>query len=153
VTEDLICPFHVGDLFLGVGVHHVQEVLRHQGMTAVPWAPPSISGLVNLRGQIVTVIDLRTRFQLPPRPEATPSMGVIVRVRDQVLSLMVDRVDDVVCEHKELLERPPHNLNGLAREVIKGIYKMRERLLLVLDLETITAIPGARTARVHQHDG
>jgi purine-binding chemotaxis protein CheW len=145
VTEelDLICTFHVGELFLGVDVRHVQEVLRYQEISPVPWAPAIVSGLINLRGQIVTAIDLRRRFELGPRPESIIAMGIIVRAHEQAFSLLVDAVGDLVAARPELLERTPESLGGAAREVLRGVYKTDERLLLLLDLEKTIAAPAA----------
>jgi purine-binding chemotaxis protein CheW len=127
--------FFVGDLFFGVDVLNVQEVLRFQPMTPVPQAPEVIEGLINLRGQIVTAIDMRRRLQLPPRAEDKAPMNIVVRTSDGAVSLLVDEIGDVLDMDVATYERPPKNLDSAARELIRGVYKLKDRLLLVLDGE------------------
>jgi purine-binding chemotaxis protein CheW len=127
--------FFVADLFFGVDVLRVQEVLRYQPMTRVPQAPEVIEGLINLRGQIVTAIDLRRKLKLPPRAAEQVPMNVVVRTQDGPVSLLVDEIGDVLDVETATYERPPDNLDAAARELITGVYKLKGRLLLVLDAE------------------
>ncbi|MCK6448008.1 MAG: chemotaxis protein CheW [Planctomycetes bacterium] len=138
------CTFHLGDLYFGVEVQKVQEVLRFQEMTAVPLAHDVVAGLINLRGQIVTAIDLRRRLALPPRtPDARP-MNVVLHTDDGAISLLVDEIGDVVEVEDGLFEPPPETLRGIARELVGGVYKLEERLLLILDTEkTVDLAPAA----------
>jgi purine-binding chemotaxis protein CheW len=127
--------FFVDGLFFGVDVLCVQEVLCYQQMTRVPQAPAVIEGLINLRGQIVTAIDMRRRLGLPERGEDECPMNMVVRTEDGAVSLLVDEIGDVLDVEAAAFERPPENLKGRAREMIQGVYKMKDRLLLVLDTE------------------
>jgi purine-binding chemotaxis protein CheW len=127
--------FYVSDLFFGVDVLNVQEVLRFQQMTPVPQAPEVIEGLINLRGQIVTAIDMRRRLGLPPRADGKSPMNIVVRTSDGPVSLLVDEIGDVLDMEAAAYERPPENLSAAARELIRGIYKLKGQLLLVLDAE------------------
>ena len=127
--------FFVADLFFGVDVLNVQEVLRFQQMTPVPQAPRVIEGLINLRGQIVTAIDMRRRLGLPPRAEDKSPMNMVVRTSDGAVSLLVDEIGDVLHMDAGTYERPPENLDAAAKEIIRGVYKLEGRLLLVLDAE------------------
>lgn len=128
--------FFVADLFFGVDVLHVQEVLRAQPMTSVPQAPDVIEGLINLRGQIVTAIDMRRRLLLPARAVDNPgSMNIVVRTADGAVSLLVDEIGDVLGMDASEYERPPDNLAPAAKDLIRGVYKLKDRLLLVLDEE------------------
>ncbi len=127
--------FFVDGLFFGIEVLQVQEVLRHQEMTRVPLAPEVIEGLINLRGQIVTAIDMRRRLKLRPRPEGLLPMSMVVRAADGAVSLLVDEIGDVLEVDAESFERPPDNLDAASRELIRGVYKLKDRLLLVLDTE------------------
>jgi len=129
------CTFFVNGLFFGVEVLKVQEVIRYQGMTCVPLAPTMIQGLINLRGQIVTAIDLRRRLELAPREADQLPMNVVVRSDDGAVSLLVDEIGDVVEIRDDIYERPPETLKGVARELVQGVYKLKERLLLILDTE------------------
>lgn len=135
------CTFHVDTLYFGIEVKRVQEVIRFQRMTRVPLAPSSISGLINLRGQIVTAIDLRRRLGLPPRGLAEQPMNVVVRDGESGVSLLVDRIGDVVEVGDELFEPPPSTIPKALRGLIRGAYKLSNRLLLVLDAESVLA-PG-----------
>ncbi|MCW5892478.1 MAG: chemotaxis protein CheW [bacterium] len=133
--EQQFATFFVDGLFFGVEVLKVQEVIRYQQMTHVPLAPAEIQGLINLRGQIVTALDLRRRLTLAPRPADALPMNVVVRTDDGAVSLLVDEIGDVVEVSEEQFERPPETIDGVARDVIRGVYKLRERLLLILDTE------------------
>lgn len=130
------CTFHLGDLFLGVEVTGVQEVIRHQATTPVPLASPVIGGLMNLRGEIVTTIDLRRRLGLGPRDDHDP-MNVVIRSDDSVVSLLVDEIGDVIEVVDEDFEPAPSTLPAATRDVIVGVYKLEGRLLLVLDCDRV----------------
>lgn len=131
------CTFHVGELFAGIEVQRVQEVLRQQPMTPIPLAPPTIAGLINLRGQIVTAIDLRARLGFPPAPQGLRPTNVVVSDGDAAVSLLVDRIGDVLEVSEELCEPPPDTVSSRFRHVIRGAYKLPGRLLLVLDHDRI----------------
>ena len=139
--------FFVADLFFGVDVLRVQEVLRFQQMTRVPQAPEVIEGLINLRGQIVTAIDMRRRLRLPPRPDSQTPMNMVVRTEDGAVSLLVDEIGDVLDVDSSTYEPPPENLDPEARELIRGVYKLKDRLLLVLDTERTVDLAVGRAAQ------
>lgn len=138
------CTFFVEDLFFGVQVEKVQEILRYQVMTRVPLAPPVVRGLINLRGQIVTAIDLRSRLEMNERPADQLPMNVIVLTDDGPASLLVDQIGDVWQVDEELFERPPDTLQGIARDLIQGAYKLRDRLLLILDINQVVSLESGR---------
>jgi len=127
--------FSVGDMFFGVDVLQVQEVLKLQPMTPVPQAPDVIEGLINLRGQIVTAIDMRRRLTLPPRPVELSPMNIVVSTSDGAVSLLVDEIGDVIEVDAADFEMRPANLAPIARDIIRGVYKLKNNLLLVLDAE------------------
>ena len=131
------CTFQLDNLFFGVEVQKFQEVIRYQEMTRVPLASPVVRGLINLRGQIVTAIDLRCRLELKPLPEGRLPMNVVVRTDDGPISLLVDEIGDVLEVNASTFERPPETLKGEARELIRGAYKLKDRLLLTLDTERV----------------
>lgn len=135
--EKQCCTFFLDGLFFGVGVQKVQEVIRFQEMTRVPQAPPVVGGLINLRGQIVTALDLRRRLELREREAGQRPMNVVVRTDDGVVSLLVDEIGDVVEVDQESFEPPPETLRGVARELVLGVYKLKDRLLLLLDTERV----------------
>lgn len=129
------CTFTLDGLLFGVDVSRVQEVIRFHEMTDVPLAHPVVSGLINLRGQIITALDLRRRLELSDRPADQRPMNIVVRIADGVVSLLVDEIGEVVEVDDSSFERPPETLRGVARWLIPGAHKLEDRLLLVLDTE------------------
>ncbi|HUI57894.1 MAG TPA: chemotaxis protein CheW [Bryobacteraceae bacterium] len=125
--------FIVGELFFGIDVLRVQEVLRYQEMTRVPLSPVVAEGLINLRGQIVTALDMRRRLALPPRPPERLPMNLVVRADEGPVSLLVDEIGDVLQLDQSAFEAAPDNVSTSARDLIRGVYKLKDRLLLVLD--------------------
>lgn len=140
--------FVVDGLLFGVEVEKVQEVIRYQVMTRVPLAPPVVKGLINLRGQIATAVDLRCRLGLPQRATADLPMNVVIRHDDGAVSLLVDEIGDVLEVEEEAFELPPGTLVAEAREVIRGVYKLKDSLLVALDTDKILNLvaSGARVA-------
>jgi purine-binding chemotaxis protein CheW len=129
------CTFYLDGHYFGLDVLKVQEIIRYQEMTRVPLAPPVVRGLINLRGQIVTALDLRRRLGLSDRPADQEPLNVVVQTNDGAVSLLVDEIGDVLEVSEKLFERPPETLSGTARELIRGAYKLPDRLLLILDTE------------------
>jgi purine-binding chemotaxis protein CheW len=132
---NLYSTFTVEDRYLGVPVERVQEVLLAQSVTPVPLAHPHIGGLLNLRGQIVTALDLRARLDLPARDPDASSATVILSTDDGPLALLVDALGDVVVVEEDRFEPPPETLRADSRRLIKGAYKLDDALLLDLDLD------------------
>ena len=141
-TAQQFCTFYLEGLFFGVEVEKVQEVIRYQAMTRVPRAPEVIGGLINLRGQIVTALDLRHRLEMPPRSEERKPMNVVVRTEDGAVSLLVDEIGDVVEVSPSTFEAPPETLTGAARRMTSGVYKLDGRLLHALDLAHVLQMDG-----------
>lgn len=137
--------FFVDELFFGIEVLKVQEVLRYQEMTSVPRAPGVIEGLINLRGEIVTAIDMRRRLGLRTRPDGKWPMNVVVHADDGAVSLLVDEIADVLQVNEKDYEPPPETLQGMARDLIRGAYKLDKRLLLILDTEKTIRVGGSDT--------
>jgi len=135
-----LCTFYLDDLYFGVDVQKIQEVIRYQVMTRVPLAPPVVRGLINLRGQIVTAIDMRRRLGMPALPEGKLPMNVVIRTDDGPVSLLVDEIGDVLEVREETYERPPETLHGAARELVLGAYKLSGQLLLTLDSDRAVSV-------------
>jgi len=129
------CTFYLQDQFFGVPVQQVQEVIRYQEMTHVPLMPEVIRGLINLRGQIVMAIDLRRRFGMENRAESQKPMNVVVRSDDGPVSFLVDEIGDVIEVEEDCAEQPPETLHADIRELLHGVYKLKDHLLLALDTE------------------
>src|ERR1700722_11613926 len=140
------CTFFVDGHYFGLGGLKGQEITRYQEMTCVPLAPPVVRGLINLRGQIVTAIDVRRRLQMDDRPEGQQPVNVVVHTDDGAVSLLVDEIGDVLQVPESAFERPPETLKGTARELIRGAYKLPDRLLLVLDTERTVHVTGTAHA-------
>ena len=141
------CTFRIDGLLYGVDVEHVQEIIRYQEMTRVPLAPPVVRGLINLRGQIVTAIDLRRRLELQDRQADQLPVNVVVHTDDGAVSLLVDEIGDVLEVPETAFERPPETLQGPARELIRGAYKLEDRLLLILEIEQTVNLTATATER------
>jgi purine-binding chemotaxis protein CheW len=143
-VERQYCTFFLDGHYFGIDVLQVQEIIRYQEMTRVPLAPPVVRGLINLRGQIVTALDLRRRLELPDRSDSELTANVVVQTDDGAVSLLVDEIGDVLQVPEESFERPPETLQGIARDLIRGAYKLDGRLLLILDTERVVNLAEAR---------
>jgi purine-binding chemotaxis protein CheW len=132
-----LCTFYLDGLYWGIEVTRVQEVIRYQELTRVPLAPPHVRGLINLRGQIVTVIEMRTRLGLSPRPDTSLPMNVVVRSDDGGISLLVDEIGDVVEVSDAAFEPAPATVQMSSRELLRGVYKLDKKLLLQLDADRL----------------
>lgn len=135
------CTFELGSLLLGVEARRVQEVLRTQPVTPVPLAPPFIRGLMNLRGQIVLVIDLARRIGSLEDQTAARPINVLTHTKDGIVSLLADRIGDVIEVEPESFDDVPDTLQGPAREIVSGALRLPDRLLLLLNPERITLQP------------
>ena len=137
------CTFYLGPLLYGVEVLKIQEVLRYQEITEVPLAPEVIRGLLNLRGSIVATLDLRRRFGMPPLEGSALPTNVVSQTSTGLISLLVDRIGDVVEVDQESYEASPETLAGESRELIEGVYKLPSGLLMVLNVERALDLEGA----------
>jgi purine-binding chemotaxis protein CheW len=129
--------FFLAGNYIGIEVERVQEILSSQQMTPVPLAPPEVSGLLNLHGQIVTAIDLRRRLGLAERLGGEPPMNIVVCTTGGAVCLQVDDIGDVVETGESTFELPPDTLNGPARNMIRGVHKLQGQLLHVLDADEV----------------
>lgn len=132
-TQDFVTMIIEGHLF-GIPVLTVQDVLGVQKITRIPLAPKEIAGSLNLRGRIVTAIDVRLRLDLAPRPPEENAMSVVVDQGGELYSLMVDTVGEVLSLPLAKFERNPPTLDNKWREFSLGIYRLEESLLVVLDV-------------------
>jgi purine-binding chemotaxis protein CheW len=140
------CTFLIDDLLFGIEVSKVQEVIRFQSMTRVPLAPRAIHGLINLRGQIVTAMDLRSQLELPALPEGRLPMNVVVSIDDDAVSFLVDEIGDVIEIGEDRFEEPPPTLSGRLRELVAGVLKLDRKLLLILDVESAASTERVQAA-------
>ena len=129
------CTFFLDDLYMGIEAEEVQEVLRLEAVTSVPLAPTSIRGLINLRGRIITAVDMREQLDMKTEGAPDQPMNIILEREDGTLSFVVDKVGDVVEVEESDFEEPPDTLKGTSRRMIRGAYKLQDQLLLILDTE------------------
>ncbi|GAC1468719.1 MAG: chemotaxis protein CheW [Chamaesiphon sp.] len=139
------CTFFLNGMYFGIEVQDVQEVIRYHQLTRVPLAPSDICGLINLRGQIVTAIDLGRRLQLSESPSHSFSdeelpFNVVVRTDSEVVSLLVDEIGDILEVTEDNFEPPPVTLKGRVRQLLQGAYKLKDGFLLVLDTKKLLEI-------------
>lgn len=135
--ESQYVSFWIGDQLIGVPVNTVQEVLNPQTIAPTPLARPEIAGLLNLRGQIVTAVNLRRRLGLQARPTDQPSMNVVVRFRGESYSLLVDEVGDVINVSGQELEPTPRTVDGLWKTFTAGVFRLESRLFVILDVSAL----------------
>jgi purine-binding chemotaxis protein CheW len=133
IAKRQLCTFYLDNHFFGVDAQSIQEVIRYQEMTRVPLTPECVSGLINLRGQIVTAIDMRKRLGLKDRSADKLPMNVVIRSDEGAVSLLVDQIGDVIEVASDDFESPPEILRGPARDLVQGAYKLEGKLLLLLD--------------------
>jgi purine-binding chemotaxis protein CheW len=136
-SEHQYVSFRINGELFGVPVRLVQEVLNPQRIARTPKAPPEIAGLLNLRGQIVTALDLRTQFGLPPRGGDVRPMNIVVRHADEWFSLLVDEVGDVIDVSGLSLDPVPSSLVIGRKGVLQGVYRLDDGLLVVLDIAAV----------------
>jgi len=142
--ERLLCTFRVANHLLGLDIAVVQEVLRRQEITRLPLSAPAVRGIINLRGQIVPAVDLRCCLALPPAGSGEERATIVVRGHEvAAASLLVDEIGDVVQVTETSLERTPETVDGLARQLIHGVFPLHDRLLLELDLEEVLRLAYA----------
>lgn len=132
-----LSTFHVGKYLFGVDVSLVQEVVRLQLITPVPLAAPEIAGLINLRGEVLTAIDLRTRLGLPPADPGREPVNVVVRVDDEPVSLLVDEIGGVLEVSQVPFEQTPSTVDERVRDLLLGAYTLPDRLLLALNARQV----------------
>jgi len=132
----------IGSQMFGIPVLKVQDVLGPQQITRVPLAPPEVAGSLNLRGRIVTAIDVRLRLGMPKRDDGKPPMSVVVEHEGELYSLLVDSVGEVLSLNMKDYQRNPPTLNARLREFSDGIYRLNGALLLVLSVGSLLNIGG-----------
>lgn len=137
--EDFV-TFIVADQLFGIPIIQVQDILAPETIASIPLAPPEVKGSINLRGRIVTVIDVRVRLGLGDRDDDDPGMAVTVEHQHELYTLLVDRVGDVVGLSKESYEGNPGTLSADWRELANGIYRLEKELMVVLDVDRLLDI-------------
>jgi purine-binding chemotaxis protein CheW len=140
--NQVLVTLTVGDQLCGVPVLAVRDILGEQVITRIPLAPPEIAGSLNLRGRIVTAIDLRRRLRLPPAPVGQARMFVVAEQSGELYALLVDQVSEVLSLDASTFERNPPTLEKSWAEFSTGIFRLDGRLLVVLDVSRLLALSG-----------
>ncbi len=135
-TEEFV-TMTIDEQLFGIPVLMVQDVLRSQQLRRVPLAPPEVAGALNLRGRIVTAIDVRKRLQLPERSDDSLGMSIVVDHDGELYSLIVDSVGEVLTLPADLFEPTPATLNSVWKTISKGVYRLEDKLLLVVDVDRL----------------
>lgn len=126
----------------GVPVGSVRDILGEQSITRIPLAPPEIAGSLNLRGRIVTAVDLRRRLNLPPPEVGHKPMSVVAEHGGELYALLVDQVSEVMSLKAADFEQNPPTLEAAWAAYSSGIYRLEDRLLVVLDVSKVLALSG-----------
>ena len=132
-----LVTFGIGEEEFGVDILAVQEINRMMELTRVPQSPPEVEGVINLRGRIIPVLDLRRRFGLEPRDRTDQSRIIVVEVRGRVLGFIVDRVNEVLRINNSIVEPAPALVTSIDSDFIAGVGKLEDRLLILLDLKKL----------------
>jgi purine-binding chemotaxis protein CheW len=140
-----LSTFHVGKYLFGVDVSLVQEVVRLQQITPVPLAAPEIAGLINLRGEVLTAIDLRIRLGMSPAESDREPINVVVRVDDEPVSLLVDEIGGVLEVSQVPFEQTPSTVDDRVRDLLLGAYTLPDRLLLALNARQVLDVANQET--------
>lgn len=135
-TQEFV-TIRLANQLLGIPVLAVHDVLNQQQITSVPKAQDWVSGVLNLRGRIVTAIDLRIRMGIPPRADGEKSMSIVVEHKEEPYSLQIDNVGDVMSLKASAFEKNPITLDQQWRNFSKGIYRLEAELLVILDVEKL----------------
>jgi len=135
-TRQLI-KFMVSDLTFGIEITQIHQILKPQEIFKVPNTPPFIEGLLNLRGRVLTVFNLRKRFSLPEKANDDNTKIIIVNMNDFLLGFIVDSVTEIVRVPDEDIEEPPPSLKGFDKKFLSGIGKVDEKIILLLDLTKV----------------
>jgi purine-binding chemotaxis protein CheW len=131
--------FYVGELLLGVDIRLVQEINRQLEMTPVPNAPRHVRGVINLRGEVATVIDLRTVLGLPPAQQTRDTRNLIVHSQGEAIGLLVDRISDILTIHPDQINEQPSNVDGVDGKFFLGVHTLENDICVLLDVEEVLA--------------
>jgi len=135
-----LATFLIGEAVCGIDLLSIQEINKLMDMTTVPQAPDYVSGILNLRGNIVTIIDLRRKLGLAEATLDNQARNIIVNFANESIGLLVSRVQDVVTAHKAQIESPPANIGEIRGKYFTGVLKTDKELIGVLDLEKVMEI-------------
>lgn len=132
-----LVTFNVGEEEFAVDILNVQEINRMTNLTRVPNAPIYIKGVINLRGKVIPIIDLRKRLDLSFKENDANTRIIVIEINEKVVGFIVDRVNEVMRVSQNTMEAPPNMVSGIDKDFITYIAKLEDRLLILLDLEKV----------------
>ncbi len=132
-----LVTFHIGEEEFGVEILKVQEIIRMMGITRVPKAPDFVEGVINLRGKVIPIIDLRTRFGMAAQEHDKHTRIIVIEINGVIIGFVVDSVSEVLRIPADTVEPPPPIISGIESEYIRGVGKLADRLLILLDLDSL----------------
>lgn len=136
----------IGDHLFGLPIFRVQDVFVPDRLTRVPLAPPEVAGILNLRGRVVTAIDMRSRLDLGSRPKDMPVMAIGIETKGESYGLLVDAVGEVMALRNGACEAKPANLDPRLSRVAAGVYRLEGQLMVVLDVDRVLELKGGAVA-------
>ncbi len=139
----LVSTFYLGETLIGIDTIHVQEITKVVQITRVPRAPEYIVGIINLRGRIVTVMDLGSKLEIDPLEIRTGSRIMIVGWQDEYVGLLVDRVAEVIPAEKQQIMQSPANVKGVQGKFFEGVYRYDDHLIAILDIDEVLMLGDA----------
>lgn len=142
-SEEQLVTMRINKQILGIPVKDVREILRSQKITNIPLVPEEIAGVLNLRGRIVTAIDIRHRLQLKTSDQDADCIFVVVEHNGELYSLIVDSVGEVIAiPSRSSIQEPPPNLAQNWRDISAGVYWLEQELLIIIDLKSLFQFAG-----------
>jgi purine-binding chemotaxis protein CheW len=139
-----LATFYVADLCLALQIEQIQEIMRPAPLTRVPHSPPEVSGVINLRGEVTTIIDLRRVLGLPPSRTTAEGRILIVRSQGESIGLIVDRVADIYAIAAQTLSPPPANVGAVDGRFFRGVSQRQDEIVVLLNLEaSLITLPSA----------
>ena len=146
-----IVGFRLANEEYGLDIMRVQEIILIGAITQIPQVPDYVRGLINLRGHVIPIVDLRQRFSLPASDETEDHRIIVVNVSDKMIGILVDSVNQVTRVTADQIEPPPTSVSGIDHEFITGLVKFDGRLVILLDIERLlTPAEGEALAEVTQ---
>ncbi|WP_300922940.1 chemotaxis protein CheW [uncultured Desulfovibrio sp.] len=132
-----LVTFSIGEEEFGVNILKVQEIIRTMEITKVPRAPEFVEGVINLRGKVIPIIDLRRRFGLAPKAHDKNTRIIVIEINNVIVGFVVDAVSEVLRIPASTVEPPPPVVAGVESDYISGVGQLQDRLLIMLDLDKL----------------
>ncbi|MEA3357800.1 MAG: chemotaxis protein CheW [Thermodesulfobacteriota bacterium] len=132
-----LATFYIGDALCGMDILKVQEINKFTDVTKVPQSPEYVIGILNLRGQIVTVIDIGKKIGLSSTTVTEMSRNIIIKLQNEYIGLLVDSIGDVVLADMKKIEKPPANIGGIQGNFFEGVFMAEKDLIGILDVEKV----------------